>query len=136
MSTQYKYKTSIVIGHSPDGKPVRKYIQDNSKARFDAKVRAVKALTDRGGAPGRTTVEQWAWQWYRSYKEPRVGPSQRKTYETAHPPAHLPGHRRAADHVRQALPDPAARQRGADGHRRASGRGHSCAAALHPARHF
>lgn len=78
----YKYQTSIVIGHRPDGRPIRKYIQDNSKARFDAKVRAVKALTDRGGAPGRTTVEQWAWQWYRSYKEPRVGPSQRKTYET------------------------------------------------------
>ena len=49
----YKYQTSIVIGHRPDGRPIRKYIQDNSKARFDAKVRAVKALTDRGGAPGR-----------------------------------------------------------------------------------
>ena len=78
----YKYQTSIVIGHRPDGKPIRKYIQDNSKMRFDAKVRQVRALTERGGAPGRTTVEQWAWQWYRSYKEPRVGPSQRKTYET------------------------------------------------------
>ncbi len=48
----YKYKTSIVIGHRPDGKPIRKYIQDNSKVRFDAKVRQVRALTERGGAPG------------------------------------------------------------------------------------
>ena len=32
----YKYKTSIVIGHRPDGRPIRKYIQDNSKMRFDA----------------------------------------------------------------------------------------------------
>ena len=53
----YKYKTSIVIGHRPDGRPIRKYIQDNSKMRFDAKVRQVRALTDRGGAPGKTTVE-------------------------------------------------------------------------------
>ena len=56
----YKYKTSIVIGHRPDGRPIRKYIQDNSKMRFDAKVRQVRALTERGGAPGKTTVEEWA----------------------------------------------------------------------------
>ena len=49
----YKYKTSIVIGHRPDGRPIRKYIQDNSKMRFDAKVRQVRALTERGGAPGK-----------------------------------------------------------------------------------
>ena len=78
----YKYKTSIVIGHRPDGRPIRKYIQDNSKMRFDAKVRQVRALTERGGAPGKTTVEEWAWQWFRSYKAPRVGASQRINYET------------------------------------------------------
>ena len=78
----YKYKTSIVIGHRPDGKPIRKYIQDNSKVRFDAKVRQVRALTERGGAPGKTTVEEWAWQWFRTYKAPRVGASQRINYET------------------------------------------------------
>lgn len=78
----YKYKTSIVIGHRPDGRPIRKYIQDNSKMRFDAKVRQVRALTERGGAPGKTTVEEWAWQWFRTYKAPRVGASQRINYET------------------------------------------------------
>ncbi len=83
MATQkYKYSTSIVIGHRPDGKPIRKYIQDNNKMRFDAKVRQVRALTERGGMPGKTTVEQWAWQWFRTYKEPRVGASQRINYET------------------------------------------------------
>ena len=81
-SYKYKYKTTIVIGHKPDGTPRRKYIQDNNKARFDAKVRAVKALVSRGGAPGKMTVEQWAWQWYHTYKEPYVGPSQRQNYIT------------------------------------------------------
>ena len=78
MSSQnYKYKASFVVGHKPDGKPIRKYIQDNSKAKFDAKVRALKALTDRGGTPNKFTVEQWAWQWYRTYKAPHIGASQR-----------------------------------------------------------
>ena len=82
MSSQnYKYKASFVVGHKPDGKPIRKYIQDNSKAKFDAKVRALKALTDRGGTPNKFTVEQWAWQWYHIYKEPHIGASQRNTYE-------------------------------------------------------
>lgn len=82
MSSQnYKYKASFVVGHKPDGKPIRKYIQDNSKAKFDAKVRALKALTDRGGTPNKFTVEQWAWQWYRTYKAPHIGASQRNTYE-------------------------------------------------------
>ncbi len=79
---KYKYKASIVIGHRTDGTQIRKYIQDNNKARFDAKVQAVRALVCRGGAPTKITVEQWAWQWFHTYKEPRVGPSQRTNYET------------------------------------------------------
>lgn len=49
----YKYKTSIVIGHRRTAGRSRKYIQDNSKMRFEAKVRQVRALTERGGAPAR-----------------------------------------------------------------------------------
>lgn len=78
----YKYKKTIVIGHKPDGTPVRKYIQDNNKTKFDAKVRAVQLLVSRGGTPGKITVEQWAYQWYHTYKEPRLGPSQQQNYES------------------------------------------------------
>ena len=79
---KYKYRTTIVIGHKPDGAPIRKYIQDNSKAKFDAKVRSVQLLVSRGGAPGKITVEQWVHQWYHTYKEPRIGESQQRNYET------------------------------------------------------
>ena len=78
---KYKYSRTIVIGHKDDGTPIRKYIQDNNKARFEAKVRAVQMLVARGGTPGKVTVEQWAWQWYHTYKEPHVGESQRNNYE-------------------------------------------------------
>ena len=64
MANKYKYSRTIVIGHKDDGTPIRKYIQDNNKARFEAKVRAVQMLVARGGTPGKVTVEQWAWQWY------------------------------------------------------------------------
>ena len=81
MANKYKYSRTIVIGHKDDGTPIRKYIQDNNKARFEAKVRAVQMLVARGGTPGKVTVEQWAWQWYHTYKEPHVGESQRNNYE-------------------------------------------------------
>ena len=81
MANKYKYSRTIVIGHKDDGTPIRKYVQDNNKARFEAKVRAVQMLVARGGTPGKVTVEQWAWQWYHTYKEPHVGESQRKNYE-------------------------------------------------------
>lgn len=60
MAKKYKYSRTIVIGHKGDGTPIRKYIQDNNKARFEAKVRAVQMLVARGGTPGKVTVEQWA----------------------------------------------------------------------------
>lgn len=114
MSLQnYKYKASFVVGHKPDGKPIRKYIQDNSKAKFDAKVRALKALTDRGGTPNKFTVEQWAWQWYHTYKEPHIGASQRNTYE-AHFRLRMSANRRNGACRRQAVPAAAAHKRGHD----------------------
>ena len=70
MANKYKYSRTIVIGHKDDGTPIRKYIQDNNKARFEAKVRAVQMLVARGGTPGKVTVEQWAWQWYRLRNNP------------------------------------------------------------------
>ena len=36
MANKYKYSRTIVIGHKDDGTPIRKYIQDNNKARFEA----------------------------------------------------------------------------------------------------
>ena len=60
MAKKYKYSRTIVIGHKGDGTPIRTYIQDNNKARFEAKVRAVQMLVARGGTPGKVTVEQWA----------------------------------------------------------------------------
>lgn len=53
MANKYKYSRTIVIGHKDDGTPIRKYIQDNNKARFEAKVRAVQMLVARGGTPAR-----------------------------------------------------------------------------------
>ena len=45
MANKYKYSRTIVIGHKNDGTPIRKYIQDNNKARFEAKVRACLLYT-------------------------------------------------------------------------------------------
>ena len=79
----YKYVKAITVGHKPDGKPIRKYIRENSKTLFDQKVRYYQNLNAKGvQIVGNTmTVEQWAWQWYRAYKEPKVGASQRINYE-------------------------------------------------------
>lgn len=80
----YKYVKTITVGHKPDGKPIRKYIRENNKALFEQKVRYYQNLHARGvQIIGRTlTVEQWAWQWYHTYKEPKIGASQRINYET------------------------------------------------------
>ena len=79
----YKYVKAITVGHKPDGKPIRKYIRENNKAVFEQKVRYYQNLNARGvQIVGRSlTVEQWAWQWYHTYKEPKIGASQRITYE-------------------------------------------------------
>lgn len=79
----YKYIKAITVGHKPDGKPIRKYIRENNRAIFDQKVRYYQNLNAKGvQIVGKTlTVEQWAWQWYHTYKEPKIGSSQRITYE-------------------------------------------------------
>ena len=56
----YKYKTSIVIGHRPDGRPIRKYIQDNSKMRFDAKVRQARRPSRSGRGSGSAATKRRA----------------------------------------------------------------------------
>ena len=80
----YKYVKAITVGHKPDGKPIRKYIRENNKAIFEQKVRYYQNLNAKGvQIVGNTlTVEQWAWQWYHTYKEPKIGASQRVNYET------------------------------------------------------
>ena len=79
----YKYVKAITVGHKPDGKPIRKYIRENNKAIFEQKVRYYQNLNAKGvQIVGNTlTVEQWAWQWYHTYKEPKIGASQRINYE-------------------------------------------------------
>ncbi len=79
----YKYVKAITVGHKPDGKPIRKYIRENNKTIFDQKVRYYQNLNAKGvQIVGNTlTVEQWAWQWYHTYKEPKIGASQRINYE-------------------------------------------------------
>ena len=57
MANKYKYSRTIVIGHKDDGTPIRKYIQDNNKARFEAKVRAVQMLVARGGTLERASAK-------------------------------------------------------------------------------
>ena len=71
----YKYVKAITVGHKPDGKPIRKYIRENNKAVFEQKVRYYQNLNARGvQIVGRSlTVEQWAWHWYHTYKEPKIG---------------------------------------------------------------
>ena len=54
MANKYKYSRTIVIGHKDDGTPIRKYIQDNNKARFEAKVRAARLLSSSGRGSGIT----------------------------------------------------------------------------------
>lgn len=80
----YKYVKAITVGHKPDGKPIRKYIRENNKAIFEQKVRYYQNLNAKGvQIVGKAlTVEQWAWQWYHTYKEPKIGASQRINYET------------------------------------------------------
>ena len=80
----YKYVKAITIGHRSDGRPIRKYIRENNRAVFDQKVRYYQTLGARGVqiASKAVTVEQWAWQWYQTYKAPKVGASQRINYET------------------------------------------------------
>lgn len=53
MANKYKYSRTIVIGHKDDGTPIRKYIQDNNKARFEAKVRAVQMRSPAAARPAR-----------------------------------------------------------------------------------
>ena len=79
----YKYVKAITVGHKPDGKPIRKYIRENNKAIFEQKVRYYQNLNAKGvQIVGKAlTVEQWAWQWYHTYKEPKIGASQRINYE-------------------------------------------------------
>ncbi len=80
----YKYVKAITVGHKPDGKPIRKYIRENNKALFEQKVRYYQNMNAKGvQIVGKTmTVEQWAWQWYHTYKSPKIGASQRINYET------------------------------------------------------
>lgn len=81
---KYKYRQTFVVGHKPDGKPIRKEVRSNNKREFDAKVRYYRNLYAKGvQVVGKGfTVEQWAYLWLDRYKKSSVGPSQLKNYET------------------------------------------------------
>lgn len=81
---KYKYRQTFVVGHKPDGKPIRKEVRSNNKREFDAKVRYYRNLYAKGvQVVGKGfTVEQWSYLWLDRYKKASVGPSQLKNYET------------------------------------------------------
>lgn len=81
---KYKYRQTFVVGHKPDGKPIRKEVRSNNKKEFDAKVRYYRNLYAKGvQVVGKGfTVEQWAYLWLSKYKKNSVGPSQYRNYET------------------------------------------------------
>lgn len=82
MPAEYKYRKSIVIGHKPDGTQIRKVIRSNSKKEFQAKCRYYEALHAKGvDILNSLTVEEWAWIWFKTYKEEHVGASQRRNLE-------------------------------------------------------
>ena len=45
---KYKYRQTCVVGHKPDGKPIRKEVRSNNKREFDAKVRYYRNLYAKG----------------------------------------------------------------------------------------
>lgn len=81
---KYKYRQTFVVGHKPDGKPIRKEVRSNNKKEFDAKIRYYRNLYAKGvQVVGKgMTVEQWSYIWLKRYKQPSVGPSQYRNYET------------------------------------------------------
>lgn len=79
----YKYRQTFVVGHKPDGKPIRKEIRSNNKKEFDAKVRYYRSLYAKGvQVVGKSmTVEQYAYIWLERYKKPSIGASQLRNYD-------------------------------------------------------
>ncbi len=79
----YKYRKSFVIGHKPDGKPIRKDIKTNSAKEFKLLCKKYEQLTAKGILlnGSRQTVEEWAWRWFATYKKPNIGVSQQKNYD-------------------------------------------------------
>lgn len=84
MIIKYRYRQTFVVGHKPDGQPIRKEIRSNNKREFDAKVRYYRNLYAQGvQVVGKSfTVEQWAYLWLERYKKNIIGPSQYRNYET------------------------------------------------------
>lgn len=82
MPKEYKYRKSIVIGHKPDGTQIRKVIRSDSKKDFLAKCRYYETLYAKGvDISSNLTVEEWAWMWFKTYKQDHVGASQRRNLE-------------------------------------------------------
>lgn len=80
---EYKYRKTFVIGHKPDGKPIRKDVKSNSQKEFKLLCKKYEQMTSKGISikGSQQTVEQWAYQWYQTYKLPTIGISQQRNYE-------------------------------------------------------
>ena len=80
----YKYRRTFVIGHKPDGKPIRKDVKSNSAKEFKALCKKYEQMTSKGISVNgsRQTVEQWAYRWFETYKKPNIGISQQRNYDS------------------------------------------------------
>jgi len=64
----YKYKKgSLVIGHKPDGKPIRKWVYGKTVAEKNAKLAELKRLYTSGLHLGVMTVNEWAERWQNTF---------------------------------------------------------------------
>lgn len=79
----YKYKRSFVIGRTPEGKQIRKYVYANTKPELDEKWRQALNKYDKGfefGSRG-LTVEKWAYRWLEIYRKPSLSTTEYKKVE-------------------------------------------------------
>ena len=68
-----RYATSFIIGHSADGKTLRRTLYGRTIMELDKKVADFKSLQNKGIVVGKEniTVREWAQTWLKLYKSNR-----------------------------------------------------------------
>jgi Site-specific recombinase XerD len=62
------YRTSFVVGKTPDGSPKRVTVRGKTKREFEEKLDEAKRLHARGLSLGNMTVYEWSVRWMKVYK--------------------------------------------------------------------
>lgn len=77
-----RYRAKITVGHDADGKPIVKYASGRTKKELEAaKEELIRAyITGNTDARRDVLFGTYAWEWYRTYKEPHLSPSSRHVY--------------------------------------------------------